>query len=191
MDINQKNVEQMLHDVSGNIQAKVSDILGVFSGIKWNKVSFTIPTVPVPSHRPRLCGYRVYVPGAAKNQSFFNRNVLPKLNGLFITTPCKMKVDIFCKTPTSFTKTQQILAEMKVIRPWGNTGDVDNFDKAVFDMMQPNEKRGHVGIMSNDCLIIESHTNKYYSRTPRYEVTITYMDSVPESVAKVMRLDDK
>ena len=191
MDINQKNVEQMLHDVSGNIQAKVSDILGVFSGIKWNKVSFIIPTVPVPSHRPRLCGYRVYVPGAAKNQSFFNRNVLPKLNGLFITTPCKMKVDIFCKTPTSFTKTQQILAEMKVIRPWGNTGDVDNFDKAVFDMMQPNEKRGHVGIMSNDCLIIESHTNKYYSRTPRYEVTITYMDSVPESVAKVMRLDDK
>ena len=191
MDINQKNVEQMLHDVSGNIQAKVSDILGVFSGIKWNKVSFTIPTVPVPSHRPRLCGYRVYVPGAAKNQSFFNRNVLPKLNGLFITTPCKMKVDIFCKTPTSFTKAQQILAEMKVIRPWGNTGDVDNFDKAVFDMMQPNEKRGHVGIMSNDCLIIESHTNKYYSRTPRYEVTITYMDSVPESVAKVMRLDDK
>jgi Holliday junction resolvase RusA-like endonuclease len=191
MDINQKNVEQMLRDVSGNIQAKVSDILGVFSGIKWNKVSFTIPTVPVPSHRPRLCGYRVYVPGAAKNQSFFNRNVLPKLNGLFITTPCKMKVDIFCKTPTSFTKTQQILAEMKVIRPWGNTGDVDNFDKAVFDMMQPNEKRGHVGIMSNDCLIIESHTNKYYSRTPRYEVTITYMDSVPESVAKVMRLDDK
>ena len=191
MDINQKNVEQMLHDVSGNIQAKVSDVLGVFSGIKWNKVSFTIPTVPVPSHRPRLCGYRVYVPGAAKNQSFFNRNVLPKLNGLFITTPCKMKVDIFCKTPTSFTKTQQILAEMKVIRPWGNTGDVDNFDKAVFDMMQPNEKRGHVGIMSNDCLIIESHTNKYYSRTPRYEVTITYMDSVPESVAKVMRLDDK
>ena len=79
---------------------------------------------------------------------------------------------------------------MKVIRPWGNTGDVDNFDKAVFDMMQPNEKRGHVGIMSNDCLIIESHTNKYYSRTPRYEVTITYMDSVPDSVAKTMRLID-
>lgn len=190
MDMNQKNVEAMLNDATNSVQAKVSDILGVFSGIRWNKISFMIPMVPVPSHRPRLCGYRVYVPGAAKNQSFFNRNVLPKLKGLFITTPCKIKVDIFCQTPKSFTKTQQILAEMKVIRPWGNTGDVDNFDKAVFDMMQPNEKRGHVGIMSNDCLIIESHTNKYYSRTPRYEVTITYMDSVPPSVAKVMRLDD-
>ena len=189
MDINQKNVEQMLHDVSGNIQAKVSDILGVFSSIKWNKVSFTIPTVPVPSHRPRLCGYRVYVPGAAKNQSFFNRNVLPKLNGLFITTPCKMKVDIFCKTPTSFTKTQQILAEMKVIRPWGNTGDVDNFAKAVMDQMMPNEKRGHVGILRDDCLVTDLDVKKYYSRTPRYEVTITYMTELPDSVKKVMRLD--
>ena len=52
-----------------------------------------------------------------------------------------------------------------------------------------NEKRGHVGIMSNDCLIIESHTNKYYSRTPRYEVTITYMDSIPNSIAKILRLE--
>lgn len=191
MDVNQKNVEELINAASGTVQANVSNILGVFSSLKWNKVSFTIPTVPVPSHRPRLSGYRVYVPGAAKNQSFFNRNVLPKLKGLFITTPCKIKVDIFCPTPKSFTKTQQILAEMKVIRPWVNTGDVDNFDKAVFDMMQPNEKRGHVGIMSNDCLIIESHTNKYYSRTPRYEVTITYLDSVPDSIATSLRLKDK
>lgn len=58
-------------------------------------------------------------------------------------------------------------------------------------MMQPNEKRGHVGIMSNDCLIIESHTNKYYSRTPRYEVTITYMSSVPDAIASQLRLKDK
>lgn len=56
--------------------------------------------------------------------------------------------------------------------------------------MQPNEKRGHVGIMANDCLVIEDHTNKYYSTTPRYEVTITYMDKVPEPIEKTMRLDN-
>lgn len=189
MDINEKNATDMLHAANASIQNGVSSIIGFMTGVKWHKVGFTIPTTPVPSHRPRLSGYRVYVPGAARNQSFFNRNVLPKLKGLFITTPCKIKVDIYCQTPKSFTKTQQILAEMKVLRPWGNTGDVDNFDKAVFDMMQPNEKRGHVGIMSNDCLIIESHTNKYYSRTPRYEVVISYMDSIPDSVAKTLRLD--
>jgi len=186
-----QNVDALIQEVSNVVQTKVSSVLAVYSSVKWKNVSFTIPTIPVPSHRPRLSGYRVYVPGAAKNQSFFNRNVLPKLKGLFITTPCKIKVDIYCPTPKSFSKAQQILAEMRILRPWVNTGDVDNYDKAVFDMMQPNEKRGHIGIMSNDCLIIESHTNKYYSVNPRYEVTISYMDKVPDSISSTLRLKDK
>ena len=184
-------INQMLSEASIAIQEKVSSVLAVVSCIKWKRIKFTIPLVPEPSHRPRLCGYRVYVPGAAKNQAFFNKVVYPKLKGLYITTPCKIESEIYCLTPKSFTKTQQILAEMGILRPCGNTGDVDNYEKAIYDMMQPNEKRGHVGIMANDCLIIESHTNKYYSRTPRYEITISYMDSIPKSVAKILRLDDK
>lgn len=191
MDINQENVKAMMKEMSQSITNKVSDIIAVYSSIKWRKVSFIIPMTPEPSHRPRLSGYRVYVPGAAKNQSFFNKNVLPKLNGLFITTPCKIDLDIFVQTPKSFTKTQRLLAEMKILRPWNNNGDVDNFEKAAYDMMQPNEKRGHVGIMSNDCLIIESHTNKYYSVTPRYEVTITYMKEIPEPIASYLKFKDK
>ena len=185
-----RTVEALVKSASNSVQKNVSSVLAVFTNIKWKRVTFTIPLMPVPSHRPRLCGYRVYVPGAAKNQSFFDRNVRPKLNGLFIDTPCKVDVDIFCRTPISFTKTQVILAEMGVLRPWVNTGDVDNFDKAVFDMLQPNEKRGHVGIMENDCLIIESHSNKYYSRNPRYEITITYMEEMPDSIRNVMRLNN-
>lgn len=185
-----RTVEALVKSASNSVQKNVSSVLAVFTNIKWKRVTFTIPLMPVPSHRPRLCGYRVYVPGAAKNQSFFDRNVRPKLNGLFIDTPCKIDVDIFCRTPISFTKTQVILAEMGVLRPWVNTGDVDNFDKAVFDMLQPNEKRGHVGIMENDCLIIESHSNKYYSRNPRYEITITYMEEIPDSIRNVMRLNN-
>ena len=77
---------------------------------------------------------------------------------------------------------------MGLLRPWVNTGDVDNFEKAVYDMMQPNEKRGHIGIMENDCLIIESHTNKYYSITPRYELTIYYMNEIPSEILKLLRL---
>ena len=186
---NQETVEALVKSASKSVQQNTSSVVAVFSNIKWKKVKFTIPLIPVPSHRPRLCCYRVYVPGAAKNQSFFDRQVRPKLHGLFIDTPCKIDVDIFCKTPMSFTKTQTILAEMGILRPWVNTGDVDNFDKAVYDMLQPNEKRGHVGIMENDCLIIESHSNKYYSLNPRYEITITYMESMPDSIRNVMRLN--
>lgn len=189
MRSNQTTIDALVKSASTSVQNNVSSILAVFSNIKWKRVKFDIPLIPVPSHRPRLCGYRVYVPGAAKNQSFFDKHVRPKLNGLFIDTPCKIDVDIFCRTPTSFTKAQTILAEMGVLRPWVNTGDVDNFDKAVYDMLQPNEKRGHVGIMENDCLIIESHSNKYYSLNPRYEVTITFMEEMPDSIRNVMRLN--
>ena len=189
MKSNQATIDALVKSASTSVQNNVSSILAVFSNIKWKRVKFDIPLIPVPSHRPRLCGYRVYVPGAAKNQSFFDKHVRPKLNGLFIDTPCKIDVDIFCKTPSSFTKAQTILAEMGVLRPWVNTGDVDNFDKAVYDMLQPNEKRGHVGIMENDCLIIESHSNKYYSLNPRYEVTITFMEDMPDSIRNVMRLN--
>ena len=186
---NQELVDALLQSASTSVKQNVSSVLAVFSDINWKRVKFTIPMIPVPSHRPRLCGYRVYVPGAAKNQSYFDRNIRPKLHGLFIDTPCKIEADIFCKTPMSFTKTQAILAEMGVLRPWVNTGDVDNYDKAIFDMMQPNEKRGHVGIMENDCLIIESKSNKYYSCNPRYEITITYMEKMPDSIRNVMRLN--
>jgi Holliday junction resolvase RusA-like endonuclease len=189
MTQNKNTVEALVKSASPTVQQKVSSIVAVFSNIKWKKVKFTIPLIPEPSHRPRLCGYRVYVPGAAKNQSFFDRNVRPMLHGLFIDTPCKIESDIFCKTPISFTKTQAILAEMGVLRPWVNSGDVDNYDKAIYDMMQPNEKRGHVGIMENYCLIIESQSRKFYSRNPRYEITITYMESMPDSIRNVMRLN--
>lgn len=191
MDINQENVKAMIKEMSQSITNKASDIIAVYSSIKWRKVSFIIPMTPEPSHRPRLSGYRVYVPGAAKNQSFFNKNVLPKLNGLFITTPCKIDLDIFVQTPKSFTKTQRLLAEMKILRPWNNNGDVDNFAKAVMDQMMPNEKRGHVGILRDDCLVIDLDAKKYYSVTPRYEVTITYMKEIPEPIASYLKFKDK
>lgn len=182
------SILQTIDELTTATKNTVLSFLGVYNKIKWKKVKFTIPTVPVPSHRPRLSGYRVYVPGAAKNARFFNTVVLPKLNGLFIDTPCKFKVDIYMPIPSSMTKSQKVLAEHGYIRPWGNIGDVDNFDKAVFDMMTHNEKRGKQGILEDDRLIIESHTNKYYSTEPRYEVTIEYMDKLSPTMRKVMRL---
>ena len=189
MDLNTKNMNELLNSVSEKIRNNVAGCVQIVSSIKWKKVSFIIPMKPEPSHRPRLCGYRVYVPGAAKNATFFNNHVLPKLKGLFIDTPCKVKLDIYVETPASFTKTQKCLAEMKILRPWGHTGDVDNYCNAALDMMQPNEKRGHQGVLSDDSLVIEMNSYKYYSMSPRYELTISYMGTIPESVKKIMKLE--
>jgi len=186
------SLNEFLETCSNRVVQNITDAAMVLSNIKWKKVSFTVDTEPVPSHRPRLCGYRVYVPGAAKNQAFFNKKVLPKLNGLYISTPCKFDVEIYSSIPKSFTKTQTALAEMKLLRPYGNIGDVDNYSKAILDMLQPNEKRGHVGILADDCLVFEMTSTKYYSFHPRYEVTITYMDEkcLSDELKKILRLRD-
>ena len=183
-------LDEFLETCSNKTIQQIADASTVLSNIKWKSVSFTIDMIPIPSHRPRLCGYRVYVPGAAKNQAFFNKKVLPTLNGLFIDTPCTIYVDIYCKIPSSFSKTQMALAEMKLLRPCVNTGDNDNYEKAVWDMLQPNEKRGHVGIMANDCLILDNIAAKYYSFHPRYEVTIKYMTGLGNEMKKLLRIKD-
>lgn len=172
---------------------QVAEIAEIMSNIRWKSVSFTINTEPIPSHRPRLCGYRVFVPGAAKAQAYFNKKVLPKLNGLYISTPMRITADFYFRTPKSFTKTQTALAEMKILRPWGNIGDNDNLEKSLMDQMQINIKRGHKGLISNDCLVVELHSNKYYSMTPRTDVWIEYMDKsyIDPMLQKILRIRDE
>jgi Holliday junction resolvase RusA-like endonuclease len=187
---NERNYAEMFNQLNNSKQAE----LGVISrmcrkGINWKSVTFTIPTAPVPSHRPRLSNNRIYVPGAAKNATFFQRHVLPTLDGLMISTPCKVDLRLYIKTPTSFSKIQTCLAEIGLLRPWGRNGDVDNFEKSIYDQIQPNEKRGHRGILADDSLIIENHTQKFYSVNPRSEVTITWMDSIPQKLLHILRLD--
>ena len=188
MDDNHSNVNRLLNEAGSKVADLVAAVVDYHKKIKWKRVTIEIPMVPEPSHRPLLSGYRVYVPGAAKNQRFFNKHVLPKLGGLFITTPCRVDLDIYCQTPKSFNRTQTIIAEMGLLRPWVNTGDVDNYAKAALDVIQPNEKRGHVGIMENDCLVYEMTARKFYSVTPRYELRITYMNQIPPEILKILRL---
>lgn len=191
MGDNHENVNTLLKEAGERVAGLVAATVDLYKQIKWKTVVFEIPENPEPSHRPRLSGYRVYVPGAARHQRYFNKHIFPKLNGLFIRYPCKVEVDFYCQTPKSFNRTQTILAEMGILRPWGNTGDVDNFSKTVLDMTMPNEKRGHVGILADDCLVTDLYAKKYYSINPRYEVRITYMDKIPNEILKLLRLDKK
>lgn len=184
------DLDKFLETCSNRTIQQIADVSSILSDVKWKSVSFVIETEPIPSHRPRLCGYRVYVPGAAKAQMYFNKKVLPKLNGLFIDTPMKIYADFYFSTPKSFSKTQIALAEMKLLRPWVNIGDNDNLEKTLYDSITQNIKRGHRGLISNDCLVIENHSNKYYSMKPRTEVLIKYMDNkdLSEKLKKILRI---
>lgn len=190
-DFNFNNLQSMMNEFNGRITDAALALKNIYKRrVKWKCVEFIIDEIPEPSHRPRIShGYRFYVPGAAKHQAYFDKFVRPKLNGLFVSTPCKVFMDVYCPTPKSFTKTQKILAEMKILRPWGNVGDVDNFFKAYTDCLMPNEKRGHIGILEDDCLIIHNETNKFYSATPRIEIRIEYMVNIPKEMLSILRLN--
>lgn len=144
--------------------------------IKTSKVKFTLWKVMKPSPRPRAnrrMGYiRMYVPHAKENgdwfEEFFKQNDLP-----FIETPCTLNMIIYEKTPSSFNMKNKVLAELGIIRPWKRTGDFDNYAKSVADMIQH-------GMLKDDCLVITSHQELYYSIKPRAEVEIIYMNKFPE-----------
>ena len=108
-------------------------------GIKKNKIEFTMWKIVKPSQRPRANrrgGYiRMYVPGAADAgdwfEEFCKENELP-----FIETPCILNMDVYEKTPSSFSIKNKVLAEIGVIRPWKRTGDFDNYAKGIADAIQ-------------------------------------------------------
>lgn len=141
-------------------------------------VEFTMWKVVTPSRRPRAntrAGYvRMYVPGAAENgnwfQDFCNENNLP-----FIDTPCELDMIIYEKTPDSFSIKNKVLAELGVIRPWKRTGDFDNYAKGIADAIQH-------GMLHDDCLVISSRQELYYSIKPHAKIKITYYAKHPNEI---------
>ena len=143
--------------------------------IKTHKCSFVLYKVLKPSARPRAnstMGYiKMYVPHAAENaewfENFFAGSNLPK-----ISTPCTLNIRIYEQTPSSFPMKGKILAELGLIRPWKRTGDFDNYAKSVADMMQH-------GMLEDDCLVVDSRQQLFYSAKPRVEVEVIYLDKFP------------
>lgn len=139
-------------------------------------IKFTIWKWVRPSARPRVNsrqGYpHMYVPRAAENgrwfDDFYKKSDLP-----FIETPCKINIDVYCPTPTSWPLMKKVLAEMKLLRPWNRTGDIDNYCKSILDMIQH-------GMLSDDCLVIESRQRLFYSIKPHADIEITYMNKFPQ-----------
>lgn len=155
-----------------SLKKKAKDI----QRVKWLNFEFTMWKIVKPSARPRHSqrnGYiQTYVPHAKENgdwfEHFFWDNDLP-----VIETPCQIEMDIYERTPVGFRRRDMILAEMGIIRPWKRTGDVDNYAKAVLDMIQH-------GMLAEDCLVQDCIIHRRYSIKPRVVVKIKYMEKWPE-----------
>lgn len=113
----------------------------------------------------------VYSITGSEDNKFMRRLVdageLQQLDSL-ICTPCNVDICAYMRTPTSFNKTDTILAEMGLIRPIYKP-DFDNIAKKYSDMFNKN-------VWLDDTLVIDGSIHKYYSVLPRIEIRIRYLN---------------
>lgn len=173
----EERIQYILGKKSNNekVLQNILNISKKFKRIKKHTIEFTMWKIVKPSARPRVntrMGYiNMYVPGAAESgnwfENFAKENKLP-----FIETPCELYIEIYEKTPSSFSMTKKVLAELGFIRPWKRTGDFDNYAKTIADAIQH-------GMLKDDCLIISSKQDLYYSIKPHANIKLIYMDKFP------------
>lgn len=128
---------------------------------------------PVPQGRPRFTtvdGHaRAYDP--AKSKSFkqyvklvASQNRPPEL----LTGPIQMDVKIYKGTLKSFSKKKAEQAEKGELRPLTKP-DVDNYVKGIKDALKSV-------VWKDDSQVVDLHISKWYSATPRIEITIEEME---------------
>jgi Holliday junction resolvase RusA-like endonuclease len=174
---NSKQVER----IKKNVDATIADL----KRIKRKRITFIWYTEPHPSQRPRASfrgGYiKMHVPLAAETKENFAKfftGMFP--NWVPISTPMTYNIKTYLKTPTSFPRSHKILAELGVIRPWGNVGDTDNLWKAYTDCAVGS-------CIKEDCLVDDMRTQKFYSTKPRVEFEIIYYDRWPKGFQPIRK----
>ena len=171
-DVPRREVERISnflesHDLS-RLKTSIFDEIKRINRIEWKREMFTIYLLPKATPRPRSTsnGSFFYVKGAKDNKTFFRKEV-DKMDLPFITTPCRFKCISYLPIPKSMKPVDQLLAEYGFIRPISKP-DFDNLAKTYADMITDV-------ILSDDSLVVDGYSSKYYSWKPRIEITIEYM----------------
>lgn len=177
----------MIKDMPNN---KLLDIVNMKRNMEQNMIYNTIKIIlyedPEGAKRPRfrlinLKNYNkvayespmfvhVYSPNASEDNMYMKRLSDQELFNLdhIINTQCIITINAYCKTPSKFNKSQQIMSEIGLIRNIGKP-DWDNISKKYCDMFNKN-------IWLDDSLVVSGTTNIFYSILPRIEIDIQYLN---------------
>lgn len=133
-------------------------------------IQFTVYGEPVAQGRPRASTIngqvRMYDPAKSKDFKKYVKLVASQYRPpSLITGPVEMKVKIYKPSLKSFSKMKTLAAERGELRPLTKP-DVDNYVKGIKDAMKSV-------IWKDDSQVVDLHISKWYSETPRIEVTIS------------------
>ena len=137
---------------------------------------FVISGPAVPQGRPRLTtvnGYaRAYTPTQTRKYQRHVQNCVLEQGKPKELLKGVLRVDTveYRAIPKSMNKTRRMKAIKGEIRP-GKRPDIDNIEKAIWDAL--------TGLVwKDDAQVVDGTRVKYYSNTPRVEVTVEELEGV-------------
>lgn len=130
-----------------------------------NTYHFEVPIIPKAKKRPRV--YRWSTVNPSKDDEDILRKLFIKTNKLPavpLDTQLKVAIKFYRPIPKNIPKWKIPLMDEGIIRPTVSP-DLDNYTKLILDSLN--------GILwSDDRVIVELHTAKYYSSSPKIELTV-------------------
>ena len=135
----------------------------------YKSIEITMYEDPMQTHRPRTTQYgSIYSPNAAENHKYFEKAIKSVIKTLkLINTPAEITVEAYMEMPTNVKPDEVILFEAKVLYPIDKP-DYDNIGKCYTDMLKEV-------LAIDDDLFYRGTITKYFSVTPRVEITIRYL----------------
>ena len=136
--------------------------------IEENYIKIVLDIIPEPTPRPRMSRFGTFYVKNTRTNNEFIKCIVNEDKDLYhyVTTPCRFIVENYFPIPSSMTKVETLLAELK-LGDFVSLPDWDNLGKTYSDMIQKY-------ILANDSLITEGISRKFYSLKPRVEITIIY-----------------
>ncbi|WP_417203733.1 RusA family crossover junction endodeoxyribonuclease [Acetoanaerobium sticklandii] len=125
----------------------------------------TIPGEPIAKGRPRVTKWGTHTPEKTKNYEMLVRELYFHKNGqTLLSGELYFQIDTFFKIPKSTSKIKALKMENKELRPTKRP-DIDNILKSITDSLN--------GVAyEDDSQIVEVLARKYYSSSPRVEITM-------------------
>jgi Holliday junction resolvase RusA-like endonuclease len=140
-------------------------------------ITFTIPGEPVGKGRPRvtLAGGRAHAYTPAKTAAYEQLVAVyaaaAMQNAPLLEHPVRVRLDIYCKVPGTWSKKRRSDALAGIERP-AKSPDIDNIVKALADGMN-----GIVWV--DDSQIVELVCSKHYALEPYVSVSVTSPEMEP------------
>ncbi|MEK4871539.1 RusA family crossover junction endodeoxyribonuclease [Niallia sp. FSL W8-1348] len=133
-------------------------------------ISFTVFGEPVAQERPRFSNHggftRAYDPKKSKDFKQYVKLVAAEYRPpALLEGPLLLEVKVYKPTLKSFSKKKTAAAESGELRPVTKP-DVDNYVKGIKDALKQI-------IWNDDSQVVDLHVSKWYSQTPRIEVTVS------------------